>query len=517
MSNKPLVLMILDGWGTRSSCSDNAISEANPQNFYTLKGKYPNTLLRCSGKDVGLPGGQMGNSEVGHLNIGSGRIVFQEITRISLAIEDQTFFRNPELLEAIDYARRTNGAVHLMGLLSDGGVYSHLDHLYALLQLCKNEGMKKVFIHGFLDGRDVAPQSADIYIRALEEEMREIGIGQIASLAGRFYGMDRDKRWDRIEKSYAAMVKGEGKKAPNASSALQNSYEARVNDEFMEPVVIIDQNAEPLGLINDGDSLIFFNFRADRARQISRAFVEDEFNDFSRGLKPDIHYLCMTQYDANLDAAVAFAPQNLANTLGEVLAVQGLRQLRIAETEKYAHVTFFFNGGVEEPNPGEDRILIPSPDVATYNLKPEMSAPELTGRILEELDRDFYDVVIMNYANPDMVGHTGVLEAAVKAVKVVDECLQKVITKVLEKKGSILVTSDHGNCEMMVCPDTGGPFTAHTTALVPFILVSEQYTGYKLRNDAMLCDIAPTMLTLLEIDIPEEMTGRNIILKGDKK
>lgn len=514
MPKQPLVLMILDGWGNRGACSDNAITLANPLNFYALKGKYPNTLLRCSGQDVGLPAGQMGNSEVGHLNIGSGRIVFQEITRISIAIEDASFFCNPELLKAIDYAKRQGGAVHLMGLLSDGGVHSHLEHLYALLQLCKKEGMTKVFVHGFLDGRDVAPQSADTYIRVLEEKMQEIGIGQIASLSGRFYGMDRDKHWDRIEKSYNAMVKGEGKKAPNAYAALQNSYENRVNDEFVEPVVIIDQQAEPVALVKDGDSMIFFNFRADRARLISRAFVDSELDAFARPEKPDIYYLCMTQYDINIAAPVAFAPQNLEQTLGEVLSQNGLQQLRIAETEKYAHVTFFFNGGVEEANPGEDRILIPSPAVATYNLKPEMSAPELTRRVLEELERDYYDVVIMNYANPDMVGHTGVLEAAVQAIKTVDKCLHQVVSKVLEKKGCVILTADHGNCEMMVCPETGVPFTAHTTNMVPFILVSEQYIACKLRDDALLCDIAPTMLNLLGIAIPEEMTGRSIISEG---
>ncbi len=511
MAKEPLVLMILDGWGSRAACSDNAISAANPQNFYALQEKYPDTLLRCSGQDVGLPKGQMGNSEVGHLNIGSGRIVFQEITRISIAVDDGTFFRNQEFLKAIDYARKNDGAVHLMGLLSDGGVHSLLEHLYALLHLCKNEGMKKVYIHGYLDGRDVGPQSAGVYLRELQEKMRELGLGQIATLSGRFYGMDRDKRWDRVEKTYNAMVKGEGRKAPNALAALQSSYENRINDEFVEPVVIIDQEANPVGLVKDGDSLIFFNFRADRARQISRAFVDADFDEFERGGKPEIYYLCMTQYDADLEAPVAFAPQNLENTLGEVLAAAGLHQLRIAETEKYAHVTFFFNGGVEDPNPGEDRILIPSPKVATYNLKPEMSAPELTAKILEELERDYYDVVVMNYANPDMVGHTGVLEAAIKAVKTVDACLQQVVSKVLAKKGTVIITADHGNCEMMVCPETGGPFTAHTTAMVPFILVSQQYKDCKLREAAMLCDIAPTILNLLGIAIPEEMTGKNII------
>ncbi|MEN6349179.1 MAG: 2,3-bisphosphoglycerate-independent phosphoglycerate mutase [Syntrophomonas sp.] len=514
MPKEPLVLMILDGWGNRAACPDNAVVQANPDNFYALRKKYPSTQLRCSGKDVGLPAGQMGNSEVGHLNMGSGRIVFQEITRISNAIEDKSFYTNAEFIKAIEYAVQNDGAVHLMGLLSDGGVHSHIEHLYALLRLCKMKSVERVFIHGYLDGRDVGPQSAELYIKDVLEKTKEIGIGKIATLSGRFYGMDRDKHWDRVQRSYEAMVSGEGKKAPNPAAAIQGSYEARVTDEFVEPVVIIDQDAQPLGLIKDGDSLIFFNFRADRARQISRAFTDKEFDAFDRKVKPDIYYLCFTQYDVTIDAPVAFPPQNLENTMGEVLAENKLRQLRIAETEKYAHVTFFFNGGVEEPNPGEDRVLIPSPAVATYNLKPEMSAGEVTARVIEELERDYYDVVIMNYANPDMVGHTGVLEAAIKAVKTVDECLVQVVNCVLEKKGCIIITADHGNCEMMVCPETGDPFTAHTTDLVPFILVSDRYKDKKLREDALLCDIAPTMLELLGLKVPQEMTGKSIISKA---
>lgn len=513
MAKKPLILMILDGWGNREECPDNAVSCADPGNFYALKGKYPYTQLKCCGRDVGLPDGQMGNSEVGHLNIGSGRIVYQEITRISKAIEDGSFFSNPEFKRAMENARENNGALHLMGLLSDGGVHSHLDHLFALLKLAHEQRIEKVFVHAFLDGRDVGPSTAMEYINKLQEKMDEIGAGRIATLSGRFYAMDRDKRWERTKKAYDAMVLGEGKKAPSAFAAIQNSYEARITDEFLEPVVIIDEEARPVGQLRDGDSVIFFNFRADRARQISRAFVDATIDEFSREVCPKTYYLCMTQYDINIEAPVAFLPQNLSHTLGEVLAAKGLRQLRIAETEKYAHVTFFFNGGVEEPNPGEDRILIPSPAVETYNLKPEMSAVEITDRVIKELDRDYYDVIIMNYANPDMVGHTGVLEAAIKAVETVDRCLMRVVNRALEKSGTILITADHGNCEMMVCPVSGNPFTAHTTNGVPFILVSDRHHNRTLRADASLQDIAPTMLSLLGIPVPEEMTGTSLIIE----
>lgn len=504
--------MILDGWGEREACPDNAISRAEPRHFYSLQSGYPATLLTCSGKDVGLPEGQMGNSEVGHLNIGSGRVVFQEISRISNAIEDASFFSNSAFLAAIDSARKNKGAVHLMGLLSDGGVHSHSEHIFALLRLCQMQQQGKVFVHAFLDGRDVGPQTADKYIAELEEEMRRLGIGKIATLGGRFYGMDRDKRWDRIEKAYDAMVLGEGQKAPNAFAALQNSYEDRLSDEFMEPAVIIDDKARPIGLVEDGDSIIFFNFRADRARQISRAFTDKEMPFFERKAKPEVFYVCMTQYDANINASVAFPPQNLENTLGEVLSAAGLKQLRVAETEKYAHVTFFFNGGVEAANPGEDRILIPSPAVATYNLQPEMSAPEVTRRVIQEIERDFYDVIIINYANPDMVGHTGILEAAIKAVKTVDECMIRVVRAVRDRGGITLVTADHGNCEMMVCPLTGNPFTAHTCGKVPFILVSDKHRNRLLRGGARLSDIAPTILELLQLPIPAEMSGRSILV-----
>lgn len=510
MPKAPVVLMILDGWGAREEQQYNAISLAQPQNFYDLWNAYPHTLLECSGNAVGLPRGQMGNSEVGHLNMGAGRIVFQEITRITQAIEDRSFFTNPEFLKAMDYARRNNGSVHLLGLVSDGGVHSELTHLFALLELCKEQHINSVFIHAFLDGRDVAPQSAMDYINQLENFMRQLGIGRIASLGGRFYGMDRDNRWDRIEKAYQAMVLGEGPQAATAQAAIERSYEARISDEFMEPVVIIDDQGQPIGKISDGDSVIFFNFRADRARQISHSLVDKAMDKFNRQIVPAIHYVCMTQYDVSLNAPVAFSPQNLDNTLGEVLSAAGLKQLRIAETEKYAHVTFFFNGGVENANPGEDRILIPSPKVATYNLQPEMSAYEITQRVLQEIDRDFYDVVIMNYANPDMVGHTGVLEAAVKAVQTIDACLIQVVNKVREKNGKAIITADHGNCEMMVDEANGCPLTAHTTNKVPFILVDDQQKDKKL-SEGSLRDVAPTMLDLLGLPVPAEMTGSTLL------
>jgi 2,3-bisphosphoglycerate-independent phosphoglycerate mutase len=510
MAKAPVVLMILDGWGEREAQEDNAISQAHPENFYALQAAYPHTLLECSGNAVGLPRGQMGNSEVGHLNMGAGRIVFQEITRITQAIEDRSFFANPVFLKAMDYARENNGVVHLMGLVSDGGVHSELTHLFALLEMCKEQNINSVFIHAFLDGRDVAPQSAMDFINQLERFMRRLGIGRIASVGGRFYGMDRDNRWDRIEKAYQSIVLGEGPQAATAQAAIQRSYEARISDEFMEPVVMVDDHGQPVGRISDGDSVIFFNFRADRARQISHSLLDKAMDKFERKIVPAIHYVCMTQYDADLDAPVAFPPQNLDNTLGEVLSAAGLTQLRIAETEKYAHVTFFFNGGVEAANPGEERILIPSPQVATYNLQPEMSASEITERVLQEIDRDYYDVVIMNYANPDMVGHTGILEAAVQAVQTIDKCLIQVVNKVREKKGKIIITADHGNCEMMIDSVNECPLTAHTHNKVPFILIDDQQKGKKLREGS-LRDVAPTMLELLGLPVPDEMTGSTLL------
>lgn len=513
MKNIPLVLTILDGWGLREDPAGNAIALADLPNYRDLWAAYPTTSLRCSGEDVGLPQGQMGNSEVGHLNIGAGRIVYQDLTRISRAIKDGSFFRNPELVKAMAHVRDKGTRLHLMGLVSDGGVHSHLEHVYALLTMAKEWGLSQVFVHAFLDGRDVSPTSGLGYVQALEEKCREIGVGRIATVMGRYYAMDRDKRWERVERAYRALVLGEGKRAARAPEAVAESYEAGVTDEFVEPVVLVDEAGEPLVTIDRDDAIICFNFRADRVRQITRAFVDEDFPWFNRpkGYFP-VYYLCMTEYDVTIKAPVAFGPENLENTLGQVLAKAGLRQLRIAETEKYAHVTFFFNGGVEAPNEGEDRILIPSPKVATYDLKPEMSAFDVTDRLLQELEKDVYQVVILNYANPDMVGHTGVLEAAVKAVEAVDHCLGRVRRAVQAKGGVMIVTADHGNAEMMVDPETGGPHTAHTSSLVPFILVADEYRGARLRPGS-LQDIAPTMLELIGLPKPAEMTGESLILK----
>jgi len=513
MVPKPVVLTILDGWGERESKERNAIAQADPREFQALRSSYPVTLLQASGLEVGLPRGQMGNSEVGHLNIGAGRTVYQEITRISHEIEDGSFFENRELLQAMEYARKNGGALHLMGLVSDGGVHSHLDHLEALLQLACRQGLPRVYLHAFLDGRDVPPASALTYITSIESTMRQLGTGQIATVMGRYYAMDRDKRWDRNQRAFEAMVEGKGLKVRSAREAIEESYRSQVTDEFMEPAIVADDRGVPLGLVHDGDGIIFFNFRADRARQITRAFVDQEFKGFERAYRPETYYVCFTQYDVTIKAPVAFMPQNLRNTLGEYLSHQGLRQLRIAETEKYAHVTFFFNGGVEEPNVNEDRILIPSPQVPTYDLKPEMSAYQVTERVVAEIGKGNYDVVILNYANPDMVGHTGDMGAAVAAIKAVDSCLGQVVRAVQKAGGVVIVTADHGNAETMTDEETGQPHTAHTINLVPFILVGEAYRGKRLRAGGSLRDIAPTMLDILGLPVPEEMTGRTLILK----
>lgn len=513
MIKGPLVLTILDGWGLREEREGNAIALAELPNYNLLLQNYPNTSLRCSGEDVGLPHGQMGNSEVGHLNIGAGRIVYQELTRITKEIKDGSFFLNPQLLKTMERVKTQGGNLHLLGLISDGGVHSHLDHLYALLAMAKSLDLTQVYIHAFLDGRDVAPTSGLSYIKELEIKCKELGIGKIATVMGRYYAMDRDRRWERVELAYQAMVQGEGEKATLAQMAIEAAYDSGITDEFLLPTVLLDEKGKPISLIQKGDSLILFNFRADRAREITRAFTDEDFTGFSRpGGYPNVHYLCFTQYDIDIKAPVAFPQQDLRETLGEVLAKEGLKQLRIAETEKYAHVTFFFNGGVEAPNQGEDRVLIPSPKVATYNLKPEMSAFEVTERLLTELEKDFYQVVILNFANPDMVGHTGNLEAAIKAVEAVDVSLGKLVEKVLNKEGMMLITADHGNAEMMLDPETGGPYTAHTANLVPFILVAKDLQAAKLLEGS-LRDIAPTMLNILGIEKPEAMTGQSLVRK----
>lgn len=510
----PLALIILDGWGLSPHERGNAIRLAGTPNFQRLQENYPYTVLAASGERVGLPEGQMGNSEVGHLNIGAGRVVYQDITRISKAIRTGEFFSNPVLVEAMQKVKEEGSSLHLCGLLSDGGVHSHLTHLYALLEMAQRFRLPRVYIHAFLDGRDVLPTSGAGYIEETERKCREIGCGEIATVSGRYYAMDRDKRWERVEKAFNAIVYGEGEPVTAPAAAVRDSYEKEVTDEFVVPKVVVDDSGRPRGTVKRGDAVIFYNFRADRARELTRAFTDHDFEGFVRKEGyPGVHFVCMTQYDVTIPAPVAFPPQTLKNTLGEILSRNGLRQLRIAETEKYAHVTFFFNGGVEAPNPGEERVLIPSPKVATYDLKPEMSAPEVTERVLKEINGSAYDVIILNYANPDMVGHTGVLEAAVRAIEVVDECLGRVVQGILDKGGVALVTADHGNAEQMLEEESEEPHTAHTTNPVPFILVGDEYRQRRLREGGALEDIAPTMLEILGIPRPPEMTGRSLLVE----
>lgn len=506
MNKKPLMLMILDGWGINKHPEQkNAIVAANPENFYRLEKEYPHSELEASGEAVGLPDGQMGNSEVGHLNIGSGRVVYQPLVEISKDIREGTFFNNKVLKEAFEYAAKEGKPVHFGGLVSPGGVHSHTDHLYGLLMMAKKYGAK-AYVHAFLDGRDTAPESGEGFLKELEAKMKEIGEGTIATISGRYYAMDRDKNWDRVKKAYDAMVYGIGNHASSAIEAIEKSYAEKVSDEFVIPTVVC-----PEGIIKKGDVFINFNFRPDRAREITRALNDKEFSGFEReylGLK----YYCMRQYDSTIDAPVIYGEKDITNTLGEVISKAGLKQLRTAETEKYAHVTFFFNGGKEAQYEGEERKLVASPKVATYDLQPEMSACGVTEGLMEALDSGKFDVIIVNYANPDMVGHTGVFEAAVAAVKKIDFCLGKVSQKVLELGGTLLVTADHGNVELMEDPVTKIPFTAHTTNRVPFIMVSNEYKNYKL-EDGKLSDIAPTMLEILGINKPEEMNGKSLLVK----
>ncbi len=511
MPKKLTALIILDGFGEslQTGSEGNAIHISGVPNITALKEKYPHTLIGASGMSVGLPEGQMGNSEVGHLNIGAGRIVYQELTRITKDIKDGSFFEKKEFLEAIDNAKKNGTKLHAYGLTSDGGVHSHLEHLYALLRLAKNRGLGSVYVHCFMDGRDVPPDSGKGYIEQLEEKMKDIGIGEIATVMGRYYAMDRDNRFERVEKAYDAMVKGEGLKASSAAGAMQQSYDKGVMDEFVVPTVI-EKDGQPVAKIEPGDSVIFYNFRPDRAREITKTLTQEDFSAFSRELFP-LYYVCMTQYDKTFKGVhVAYKPVTLENTLGEYLAKNGKKQFRMAETEKYAHVTFFFNGGVEKPSEGEDRFLIPSPKVATYDLKPEMSACEVADEAVKHIESGQYDVMIINFANPDMVGHTGVLEAAVKAVSAVDSCVAKVIGSIQKMGGEAIVTADHGNAEKMLDKD-GGPFTAHTTNDVPLILVSERFKNSNLRDDGILADIAPTLLQLIGLPVPREMTGKTLI------
>lgn len=506
MSHKPLMLCILDGFGwVPNETYGNAILAAKTPNLDKLFAQYPYTTIGASGMDVGLPNGQMGNSEVGHTNIGAGRIVYQELTRITKSIEDGDFFSNETLLAAIQNAKANSKALHLIGLLSSGGVHSHNGHLYGLLELAKRENLSEVYVHAILDGRDVAPDSGKNFVAELESKMAEIGVGKIATITGRYYAMDRDNRWERVEKSYAAMVYGEGETG-TASEVVAKSYAEGVTDEFVLPAVTCEG-----GRISENDSVIFFNFRPDRAREITRTFVDNDFAGFARkkGRFP-LYYVCFTQYDATMpNVHVAFKPQSLNNVMGEYLAKNGKTQLRIAETEKYAHVTFFFNGGVEVPFEGEDRALVNSPKVATYDMQPEMSAYLVADECVNRIESEKYDVIILNFANCDMVGHTGVFNAAVKAVEAVDECAGKVIDAVLAKGGAVLLTADHGNADKMYDEDPEHPFTAHTTNPVPFLVAG--LGDVSLRTDGVLADIAPTMLKVIDLPLPEEMTGTSII------
>ena len=508
MNNKLTMLMILDGFGINEKEDGNAVKIANIPTLNKLMKQNPNSLLHTSGLDVGLPEGQMGNSEVGHTNIGAGRIVYQELTRITKSIEDADFFSVPEFLEAIENCKKNNSKLHIMGLLSDGGVHSHIRHLYALLELAKRKDFEDVYVHCFLDGRDTPPASAETYISELENKMIEKGVGKIASITGRFYAMDRDKRWERLEKAYKALVNGEGEKAGSAISAIEDSYQKEIFDEFVLPTLICNDN-KPIATISENDSVIFFNYRPDRAREITRAFVDKEFTGFTRELF-NLYYVCFTNYDETIkNVHVAFKKDEIKNTFGEYISQQGLTQLRIAETEKYAHVTFFFNGGEEKQYPNEDRILVPSPKVETYDLKPEMSAIEVTDKVIEAINSNKYNCIILNYANPDMVGHTGNLEAAVKALEVIDECVSKVLIAIEKNEGTLLITADHGNAEQMIDYGTGEPHTAHTTNVVPLILVGRDV---KLK-EGRLADLAPTMLDLMGLEKPQEMTGESLIEK----
>ena len=511
MSKKPTVLMILDGYGLNSKDNGNAVHQAKTPVMDKLMAECPFVKGNASGMAVGLPDGQMGNSEVGHLNMGAGRIVYQELTRITKEIQDGTFFENPALLDAVNNCKAHDSALHLFGLLSDGGVHSHNTHLYGLLELAKRNGLSKVYVHCFLDGRDTPPASGKGFAEELEAEMAKIGVGEIASVMGRYYAMDRDNNYDRVKLAYDALTKGEGNTAEGGPAGIQASYDVEKTDEFVVPTVVV-KDGVAIGTIKDKDSVIFFNFRPDRAREITRAFCDNDFKGFDRE-KLDVKFVCFSDYDPTIpNKEVAFHKIAVTNTFGEWLAANGLTQARIAETEKYAHVTFFFNGGVEEPNAGEDRILVNSPKVATYDLKPEMSAYEVCDKLTEAITSDKYDVIIINFANPDMVGHTGVEEAAIKAVEAVDECVGKAVEALKSVDGTMFICADHGNAEQLVDYETGAPFTAHTTNEVPFILVNYD-PAYTLREGGCLADIIPTLIEVMGKEQPAEMTGKSLLIK----
>ncbi len=506
----PLALIIIDGWGHSPEREGNAIALAAKPFYDELVEKYPHTLLEASGSRVGLPAGVMGNSEVGHLNMGSGRVVRMDVSRIDYAIETGEFFANPALTGAMDAAQSSGKSLHLMGLLSDGQVHSSQEHLYALLRMAKQRGLQRVYVHCFLDGRDTPPASAYGYVEALQVKCGEIGAGRIASVIGRYYAMDRDKRWERTERAYKLLVHAEGERAIDPVEAIKRSYERGVTDEFVEPVVVERETGEPAAVIEDGDSVIFFNFRPDRARQITRGLTEPGFGGFPIPQRPNTHFVCFTQYDATFNLPVAFAPQSHRNVLAEVFGNLGVRNFRLAETEKYAHVTYFFNGGVEQEYPCERRLLVPSPKVATYDLEPAMSAFKVTDKVLRAIDEGETDVFIVNFANPDMVGHTGKLDKTIEACQYVDTCLGWITKAIRQRRGITLITADHGNAEQMVDPQTGHPHTAHTNNLVPFHLIDEASVGLQLRDGAALEDVAPTMLGLLGLEKSAEMTGRDL-------
>ena len=512
MSKKPTVLMILDGFGLNETTEGNAVALADTPVLDKLMKDYPFVKGYASGLAVGLPDGQMGNSEVGHLNMGAGRIVYQELTRISKEIEDGDFFKNEALLLAVENCKKNGSALHLFGLVSDGGVHSHNTHIYGLLELAKKEGLSDVYVHCFMDGRDTAPASGKGFIQELADKMREIGVGQIATISGRYYAMDRDNRWDRVEKAYLALTKGEGVQASDPVAAMQASYDDDKTDEFVLPTVIV-KDGQPVATVKDQDSVIFFNFRPDRAREMTRVFCCDDFNGFDRGPRKQVTYVCFTEYDVTIpNKEIAFKKVELENTFGQFLAAHGKTQARIAETEKYAHVTFFFNGGVEEPNQGEERILVKSPKVATYDLQPEMSAPQVCDKLCEAIRSQNYDVIIINFANPDMVGHTGVLEAAKKALEAVDACVGRTLEALLEVDGQMFLCADHGNAEQLVDYDTGVPFTAHTINPVPFILINYD-PAYTLKEGGRLADIVPTLIEMMGMEKPVEMTGESLLIK----
>jgi 2,3-bisphosphoglycerate-independent phosphoglycerate mutase len=506
---KPVALIILDGFGLRADSQGNAVSQARKPNFDRYWATYPHTTVTACGEAVGLPEGQMGNSEVGHLNIGAGRVVYQDLTRISKSIRDGDFYDNETLLAAIHHAKSNGTKLHLYGLLSDGGVHSHISHLFALLDLAKKEGLQDVYIHAFLDGRDVSPDSAKGYMQGLVDKINEIGVGKIATVQGRYYAMDRDKRWERVEKSYRAMVYGEGPKYTDPVKAITDSYASSLYDEFVLPTVIVNAEGEPNGLVDSNDAVIFFNFRPDRAIQLSQVYMNEDFHEFERGPRRplNLYYVCLTLFSETVEGYVAYKSKNLDNTLGEVVSQHGLTQLRTAETEKYPHVTFFFSGGRDVPLPGETRILINSPKVATYDLQPEMSAYELAASTVNEINLDKHDLIILNFANPDMVGHSGLLEPTIKAVEATDECLGIVVDAILAKGGAAIIMADHGNAEL-VRDEADRPHTAHTVNPVPFIVTAKHG---KLRGDGILADVAPTILRLLELPQPVEMTGRSIL------